>query len=205
MTLTLYKTNPSQLFRDAKTPQNEVLYDSLWLLFVKFWNSHFLMAVILAAILTLLTRKFLTLRLKLYLICQNLALCQIWNLYQTGIHKLKMTILYLFCYISMSYSTLKMTFSGDLDLESWNILPQQIREKTGYHMILCDFIRKIVKFSFLDSGHFGGHFEFTQPSRSEIFGLETRIVFNMLKPCSVPNLGLVSIWGTSERLAHCTN
>ena len=58
-------------------------------------------------------------------------------------------------------------------------------------MILCDFIRKIVKFSFLD----GGHFEFAQPTRSwsEIFGLETRIVFNMLKPCSVPNLGLVFI------------
>ena len=68
-------------------------------------------------------------------------------------------------------------------------------KKTGYYMILCDFIRKIVKFSFLDSGHFGGHFEFAQPtrSRSEIFGLVTRIVFNMLKPCSVPNLGLVSI------------
>ena len=83
----------------------------------------------------------------------------------------------------MSYSTLK------------NILHQQIREKTGYYMILCDFIRKIVKFSFLDSGHFGGHFEFAQPtrSRSEIFGLETRIVFNILTPCSVSNLGLVSI------------
>ena len=39
-------------------------------------------------------------------------------------------------------------------------------------MILCDFIRKIVKFSFLDGGHFGGHFEFAQPtrSRSEFFG-----------------------------------
>ena len=62
-------------------------------------------------------------------------------------------------------------------------------------MILCDFIRKIVKFSFLDGGHFGSHFEFAQPtrSRSEIFGLETRIVFNMLKPGSGPNLGLVSI------------
>ena len=35
VTLTLYKTNP-ELFRDAKTLQNEVLYDSLWLLFVKF-------------------------------------------------------------------------------------------------------------------------------------------------------------------------
>ena len=35
-------------------------------------------------------------------------------------------------------------------------------------MILCDFIRKIVKFSFLDSGHF----EFAQPTRSrtEILG-----------------------------------
>ena len=85
-----------------------------------------------------------------------------------------------------------MTFSGDLDLESKDILTQQILEKTGYYMILCDFIREIVKFSFLDSGHFGGHFEFAQPTRfrSEIFGLETRIVFNMLKPCSVPNLGL---------------
>ena len=95
----------------------------------------------------------------------------------------------------MSYSTLKMTFSGDLDIESLNILPQQIREKTGYYMILCEFIRKIVKFSFFDSGHFSGHFEFAQPtrSRSEIFGLETRIVFIMLKPCSVANLGLVSI------------
>ena len=52
-------------------------------------------------------------------------------------------------------------------------------------MILCDFIRKIVKFSFLDS-------EFAQPtrSRSEMFGLETRIVFNMLKPCSVPKWDL---------------
>ena len=62
-------------------------------------------------------------------------------------------------------------------------------------MILSDFIRKIVQLSFLDSGHFGGHFEFAQltRSRSEIFGLETRIVFIMLKPCSVPNLGLVSI------------
>ena len=62
-------------------------------------------------------------------------------------------------------------------------------------MILCDFIRQIVTFLFLDSGHFGGHFEFAQPTRSrtEIFGLETRIVFNMLKPCSVPNLGLVFI------------
>ena len=95
----------------------------------------------------------------------------------------------------MLYSALKMTFSGDLDLESYNILPQQIREKTGYHLILCDFIRKIVKFLFLDNGHFGGHFEFAQPTRSrtEIVELETRIVFNMLKPCSVPNLGLVSI------------
>ena len=62
-------------------------------------------------------------------------------------------------------------------------------------MILCDFIHKIVKFSFLDGGHFGGHFEFAQPTRSwsKFFGLETRIVFNMLKPCSVPNLGLLSI------------
>ena len=62
-------------------------------------------------------------------------------------------------------------------------------------MILCDFIRKIVTFLFLDSGHFGGHLEIAQPTRSRtgIFGLETRIVFNMLKPCSVPNLGLVSI------------
>ena len=41
-------------------------------------------------------RKYLKLRPKLYLICQNLALYQIWNLYQSGIHKLKMTILYLF-------------------------------------------------------------------------------------------------------------
>ena len=106
------------LHRDAKTLQNEVLYDSLWLLFVKFWNSHFLMAAILAAILNLLTRKFLRWWSKLYLICQNLALCQILNLYQSGIHKLKMTILSFFCYISMSYSTLKMTFSGDLNLES---------------------------------------------------------------------------------------
>ena len=106
----------------------------------------------------------------------------------------------------MSYSTLKMTFSGDLDIESQNILPQQIREKTRYYMILCDFIRKIVKFLFLDSGHFSGHFEFAQPtrSRSEIFGLETRIVFIMLKPYSVPNLRVVSILGISERLAHCT-
>ena len=73
----------------------------------------------------------------------------------------------------MSYSTLKMTFSGDL-------------------------IRKIVKFSFLDSGHFGGHFEFAQPtrSRSEIFGLVTRIVFNMLKPCSV------QIWDLYQSEEH---
>ena len=49
-------------------------------------------------------------------------------------------------------------------------------------MILCDFIRKIVTFLFLDSGHFGGHFEFAQPTRSrtEIFGLETRIVKTLL-------------------------
>ena len=47
----------------------------------------------------------------------------------------------------------------------------------------------------VNGGHFGGHFEFAQPTRfwSEIFGLETRIVFNILKPFSVPNLGLVSI------------
>ena len=69
-----------ELFRDAKTLQNEVLYDSLWLLFLKFWNSHFLMAANLAVILNLLTRNFFRLRTKLYLVCQNLALCQIWNL-----------------------------------------------------------------------------------------------------------------------------
>ena len=79
-----------ELFRDAKTLQNEVLYDSLWLLFV-VWNAHFLMAAILAPIL-----NFLRLRPKLYLICRNLALCQIWNLYQSGIHKLKMTIFFFF-------------------------------------------------------------------------------------------------------------
>ena len=56
--------------------------------------------------------------------------------------------------------------------------------------ITCDFIRKIVKFSFLDSGHFRGHFEFAQPTRFrfEIVGLETRIVFNLL------NLALCQIW-----------
>ena len=206
--LTMKRTFLGDLdFVQNKSLPNEVLYDSLWHLFVKFWNSHFLMAAILAAILNLLTCKFLRLRPKLYLIYQNLALCQIWNLYQSGIHKLKMTILYLFLLHFYVIFNLKNYFFG----WPWPWIVkyslQQIREKTGYYMILCDFIRKIVKLSFLDGGHFGGHFEFAQPtrSRSEIFGPETRIVFNMLKPCSVPNLGLVSIWGTSERLAHCTN
>ena len=48
------KQIPPELFRDAKTLQKEVLYDSLWLLFLKFWNSYFLMAAILAAILNFL-------------------------------------------------------------------------------------------------------------------------------------------------------
>ena len=57
-------------------------------------------------------------------------------------------------------------------------------------MILCDFIRKIVKFSFLDSGHFGGHFEFAQPtrSRSEFLGLRQELYLI----CS--NLALCQIW-----------
>ena len=72
------------------------------------------MAAILAAILNLITRKFLMLRPKLYLICQNLALCQILNLYQSGIHKLKMTILYLFLFYISFYVifNLKNDFFG---------------------------------------------------------------------------------------------
>ena len=96
VTLTLYKTNPS---RTVSWRENTTKRGIIWFfvtLFVKFWNFHFLMAAILAAILNLLTRKFFRLRPKSYLICQNLVLCQIWNLYQSGIHKLKMTISYLF-------------------------------------------------------------------------------------------------------------
>ena len=55
------------------------------------------------------------------------------------------------------------------------------------------FICKVLKLSSLDSGHFGGHFEFINP---QIFEVETKIVFNLSKPCSVPNLKLVSIWDT---------
>ena len=45
------------------------------------------------------------------------------------------------------------------------------------------FICKVLKFSFLDGGYFGGHFEFINP---QIFEFETKIVFNLSKPCSVP-------------------
>ena len=55
------------------------------------------------------------------------------------------------------------------------------------------FICKVLKFSFLDGGHFGGHFEFINP---QIFEVEIKIVFNLSKPYSVPNLKLVSIWDT---------
>ena len=41
------------------------------------------------------------------------------------------------------------------------------------------FICKVLKFSFLDGGHFGGHFEFINP---QIFEVETKIVFNLSKP-----------------------
>ena len=54
-------------------------------------------------------------------------------------------------------------------------------------------ICKVLKFSFLDGGHFGGHFEFINP---EIFEVETKTVFNLSKPCSVLNLKLVSICDT---------
>ena len=107
-TLTLYKTNPS---RTVPWRENTTKRGIIWF-FVKFWNSHFLMAAILATILNLLTRKFLRLRPKLYLICQKLALCQIWNLYQSGIHKLKMTILYLFLLHFHVIFTLKNDFFG---------------------------------------------------------------------------------------------
>ena len=85
MTLTLYKTNPPEQFRDAKTLQNEVLYDSLWLLFAKFWNSHFLMAAILAAILNLLAPQIFEVETKIVFNLSkpcsvpNLKLVSIWD------------------------------------------------------------------------------------------------------------------------------
>ena len=51
------KQIPPELFRDAKTLQNEVLYDSLWLLFAKLWFFYFSIAAILAAISNLLNRR----------------------------------------------------------------------------------------------------------------------------------------------------
>ena len=54
------------------------------------------------------------------------------------------------------------------------------------------FICKVLKFSFLDGGHFGGHFEFIN---TQIYDLKclTNIVYNLSKPCSLPNLKLISI------------
>ena len=57
------------------------------------------------------------------------------------------------------------------------------------------FICKVFKFSFLDGGHFGGHFEFINPQSDDLKCL-TNIVYNLSKPCSAPNMKLVSISDT---------
>ena len=65
--------------------------------------------------------------------------------------------------------------------------------KRGIIWFFVTFICKVLKFSFLDGGYFGGLFEFVQP---QILEVEIKIVFNLSKPCSVPNIKLVSIWDT---------
>ena len=112
------------------------------------------------------------------------------------INTFKMTLIFHF-FIFKSYLTVKRTFLGDLDFVQNKSLPNcfvtRKHYKTRYYMILCDFYLQSFKFSFLDGGHFGGNFEFINP---QIFEVETKIVFNLSKPCSVPNLKLVSIWDT---------
>ena len=107
-----------------------------------------------------------------------------------------MTMIFPF-YIFMSYLTVKRTFLGDLDLvqnkSSPNGFVTQKHYKTRYYMILCDFYLYSFEILILDGGHFGGHFEFINP---QIFWVDTKNVFNLSKPCSVPHLKLVSIWDT---------
>ena len=65
-----------------------------------------------------------------------------------------MTVLYLFLLHFYVIFNLKNDFFRlTLTLNRKIYSPQQICEKTRYYMILCDFVRKIVKFSFFDGGH----------------------------------------------------
>ena len=73
------------------------------------------------------------------------------------INTFKMTMIFSF-FIFMSYLTVKRTFLGDLDLVQYKS-PQTVSwgentTKRGITWFFVTFICKVLKFSFLDGGHF---------------------------------------------------
>ena len=128
------------------------------------------------------------------------ALASLWIMHNTRMEKqintFKRLWLFLFSFLShicpwkgLFWVTLTLYQTNPSRTVSW-------RENTterGIIWFFVTFICKIWKFSFLDGGHLGGHFELIHP---QIFEVEIKIVFNLSKPCFVPNLKLVSIWDT---------
>ena len=121
-----------------------------------------------------LCRQLFLLDLGICLFCLVHALASLWvtkklTMHNTRMEKqinlintFKMTMISPF-FIFKSYLNVKRSVLGDLDLVQNKSLPNcfvtRKHYKTRYYMIIC----KVLKFSFLDGGQFGGHFEFINP------------------------------------------